>query len=246
VRQSDYYRIQGYFSQTHSRDVVIATPDQQAAHQAILDPIEAETKKLRASMRKATEEEKGKIQLRLEELDEKMPPPLKAYYAVTNNTKELTPIHLLGRGDYRSKGAKVGMRPLGILLPDVLINTGTPVAVAISAAYVPIGTVVKLRLASETSDTSIDCAPWPAPFRPPPPPVLPPSPSRSPSPTSAPPGRELKRVSSQRTQAQTCEGLVQGGLSLLSLSHADEHPRSENPLLETSRAGQSRRGCDHL
>jgi len=51
-------------------------------------------------------------------LDEKMPPPLKAYYAVTNNTKELTPIHLLGRGDYRSKGAKVGMRPLGILLPD--------------------------------------------------------------------------------------------------------------------------------
>ena len=117
-RQSDYYRIQGYFSQTHSRDVVIATPDQQAAHKAILDPIDAETKKLRASMRKATEEEKGKIQIRLEELDEKMPPPLKAYYAVTNNTKELTPIHLLGRGDYRSKGAKVGMRPLGILLPD--------------------------------------------------------------------------------------------------------------------------------
>ena len=117
-RQSDYYRIQGYFSQTHSRDVVIATPDQQAAHKAILDPIDAETKKLRTSMRKATEEEKGKIQIRLEELDEKMPPPLKAYYAVTNNTKELTPIHLLGRGDYRSKGAKVGMRPLGILLPD--------------------------------------------------------------------------------------------------------------------------------
>ena len=117
-RQSDYYRIQGYFSQTHSRDVIIATPEQQAAHKAILDPIEAEIKTLRASMRKATEEEKGKIQIRLEELDEKMPPPLKAYYAVTNNTKELTPIHLLGRGDYRSKGAKVGMRPLGILLPE--------------------------------------------------------------------------------------------------------------------------------
>ncbi|MCX6614175.1 MAG: DUF1549 and DUF1553 domain-containing protein [Acidobacteria bacterium] len=117
-RQSDYYRIQGYFSQTHSRDVIIATPEQQAAHKAILDPIEAEIKTLRANMRKASEEEKGKIQLRLEALDEKMPPPLEAYYAVTNNPKELTPIHLLGRGDYRSKGAKVGMRPLGILLPE--------------------------------------------------------------------------------------------------------------------------------
>jgi hypothetical protein len=119
-RQSDYYRIQGYFSQTHSRDVIIATAEQQAAYKALVDPIEAEIKKLRAEMRKATEVEKGKIQIRLEELDEKMPAPLQAYYAVTNNPKELTPIHLLTRGDYRSKGAKVGMRPLGILLPETL------------------------------------------------------------------------------------------------------------------------------
>lgn len=117
-RQSDYYRLQGYFAQTHSRDVMVATPEEQAAYKATMEPMEAEIRKLRSAMRKATEEEKGKIQIRLEELDEKMPPPLKAYYAVANNTKELTPIHLLGRGDYRNKGAKVGMRPLGILLPE--------------------------------------------------------------------------------------------------------------------------------
>ena len=44
------------------------------------------------------------------------------------------------------------------LLPDVQINSGTAVNVAISASNIPLGTVVKLRLASEQIDTIIDCA----------------------------------------------------------------------------------------
>ena len=117
-RQSDYYRLQGYFAQTQSKDVIIASPEEQAKYKATMEPIEGEMRKLRFAMRRATEEEKGKIQLRLEELDEKMPAPMTAYYAVSNEPKDMTPIHLLGRGDYRNKGAKVGMRPLGILLPE--------------------------------------------------------------------------------------------------------------------------------
>ncbi len=118
IRQSDYYRLQGYFAQTDTNDVIVATPEQQAAYRATVTPIEAEMRKLRGSMRRASEEEKGKILTRLEELDEKMPLPLTAMYAVKNNTAGMTQIHLLGRGDYRNKGPKVGMRPLGILLPD--------------------------------------------------------------------------------------------------------------------------------
>jgi hypothetical protein len=118
IRQSDYYRLQGYFAQTHSNDVVIASPEEQAAHKAAVEPIESEMRKLRYSMRKASEEDKGKILTQIEELDEKMPPPLTAYYAVDNNPKEMTQIHLLARGDYRNKGAQVGMRPLGVILPD--------------------------------------------------------------------------------------------------------------------------------
>ena len=117
-RQSDYYRLQGYFAQTQSKDVIIASPEEQAKHKAAMEPIEGEMRKLRGAMRRASEEEKGKIQIRLEELDEKIPAPMTAYYAVSNEPKEMTPIHLLGRGDYRNKGAKVGMRPLGILLPE--------------------------------------------------------------------------------------------------------------------------------
>ncbi len=117
-RQSDYYRLQGFFAQTQSNDIVIATPEEQAKYKAVVDPIETEMRKLRFSMRRASEEEKGKILARLEEIDEKMPLPLTAYHAVSDNVREMTPIHLLARGDYRNKGDSVGMRPLGILLPE--------------------------------------------------------------------------------------------------------------------------------
>ena len=118
IRQSDYYRIQGYFAQTQPNDVIVATPEEQARYKATIAPLEGEMRKLRSSMRRASEEEKGKIQTRLEELDEKMPLPLTAMYAVRNDAREMTPIHLLARGDYRNKGARVGMRPLGVLLPE--------------------------------------------------------------------------------------------------------------------------------
>jgi hypothetical protein len=118
IRQSDYYRMQGYFAQTHPDDIVVATKEEQAAWQATVKPIEAEMFNLRRQMRRASEEEKGKLIVKLEELDEKMPLPLTAMYAVKNDFKEMTAIHILGRGDYRNKGPKVGMRPLGVLLPD--------------------------------------------------------------------------------------------------------------------------------
>ena len=118
IRQSDYYRLQGFFAQTQANDVIVASAEEQAKYKATLDPLEKEMLTLRMSMRRASEEEKGKLQVRLEALDEKMPAPLTAMYAVSDNPKEMTPIHLLGRGDYRNKGAKVGMRAMGVLLPD--------------------------------------------------------------------------------------------------------------------------------
>lgn len=118
IRQSDYYRLQGYFAQTHANDIVVASAEEQAKYKETMGPLEAEMRKLRFAMRKATEEEKGKILTRLEEIDEQIPSPPAAMYAVRNEPKEMTPIHLLAAGDYRNKGAKVGMRPPGVLLPE--------------------------------------------------------------------------------------------------------------------------------
>ncbi len=118
IRQSDYYRMQGYFAQTHANDIITASAEEQAAWKAKVTPLEQEMRKLRFAMRRAPEEEKGKIEVQLEKLDEQMPLPLTSMYAVKNEPKEMTQIHLLTRGDYRFKGAKVGMRPMGILVPD--------------------------------------------------------------------------------------------------------------------------------
>jgi hypothetical protein len=65
-RQSDYYRMQGYFAQTQSNDVIVATAEEQAAWKAKVDPIEQEMRRLRFQMRKASEEDKGKLETQLE------------------------------------------------------------------------------------------------------------------------------------------------------------------------------------
>jgi hypothetical protein len=130
IRQSDYYRLQGYFAQTHANDIVVASAEEQARYKQTMEPLEAEMRQLRTAMRRASEEEKGKILMRLEAIDEQIPSPPAAMYAVRNEVKEMTPIHLLAAGDYRNKGAQVGMRPPGVLLaeetPELPLATGKP------------------------------------------------------------------------------------------------------------------------
>jgi hypothetical protein len=117
-RQSDYYRLQGYFSQAQPHDLIRATPEEQAAYKSVVDPLQLEIKQLQSKMRKAPEEEKGKLQTQLDAIDEKMPLPLTAIYAVKDDPKAATPIHLLFKGDYQQQLDSVGARPLGILLPE--------------------------------------------------------------------------------------------------------------------------------
>ncbi len=129
-RQSDYYRLQGFFAQTQANDLMRATKEEQAAWHATVDPLEQQTRQLQMKMRRAPEEEKGKLQAELDSIDEKMPLPLTAIYAVKDAPKEATPVHTLFHGDYLDPREAVGARPLGVLLPDNTpeepITTETP------------------------------------------------------------------------------------------------------------------------
>jgi hypothetical protein len=58
------------------------------------------------------------LELQLEELDDKMPAPLASIYSVNDEPKKASPIQILFHGDYLNPVAKVGVRPLGILLPE--------------------------------------------------------------------------------------------------------------------------------
>ncbi|HYI93723.1 MAG TPA: DUF1549 and DUF1553 domain-containing protein [Bryobacteraceae bacterium] len=117
-RQTDYYRMQAHFAQLQPNDLVLATREEQDAWKAKATPVEQEMRKLQSAMRRAPEAEKAKIELQIESLEDKMPPPLPAIYTVSDNAQKAAPIHVLARGDYQSKGPRVGPRPLGVLLED--------------------------------------------------------------------------------------------------------------------------------
>jgi hypothetical protein len=117
-RQSDYYRLQAHFAQTQPNDVVLASKEEQAEWKVKATPLEQERRRLQMQLRRAPDAEKAKLELQLEELDDKMPAPLASIYSVTDEPKKASPIQILFHGDYLNPVAKVGVRPLGILLPE--------------------------------------------------------------------------------------------------------------------------------
>jgi hypothetical protein len=56
--------------------------------------------------------------MEIDSIDEKMPPPLTAIYAVKDDPKQATPVHTLFHGDYLDPREAVGARVLGVLLPE--------------------------------------------------------------------------------------------------------------------------------
>jgi len=117
-RQSDYYRMQAHFAQLQPNDLVLASKEEQEAWKAKSAPVEAEIKKLQFALRKAPDGQKAALEMQIEALEDKMPPALPAIYTVQDDLKKTQPIFVLARGDYQNKVAKVGPRPLGVLLPD--------------------------------------------------------------------------------------------------------------------------------
>ncbi len=118
IRQSDYYRIQAYFAASQSIDVPKSTPEQQAAWKAEVARMNGEIRRLRIAMKTASPDEQGVMIKKIETLQEDMPLPPSSLHSMSDDMARKTTIHLLPRGDYRNPGDTVGMRPLGVLLPD--------------------------------------------------------------------------------------------------------------------------------
>ena len=129
IRQSDYYRMQAFFAAVYGTDV----PARDArgggrVESESREPVEAEIKELAAprcsscrSMPNAADQARAVTEETRRWLRRRCREPLPSILRVAATTGERSPIHLLARGDYQNKGDRVGMRPLGVLLPD-----GTP------------------------------------------------------------------------------------------------------------------------
>ncbi len=130
IRHTDYYRMQAFFATTHDRDIPLASAEEQSAWKQKTAEVESEIKKLRASMKGMKGSEKELMEKKIKDVESRMPEPLPALYSVANDPEKASPIHVLARGDYNNKGARVGMRPLGILMPEstpeLPASTATP------------------------------------------------------------------------------------------------------------------------
>jgi hypothetical protein len=118
IRQSDYYRMQAYFAGVWGKDVPHSTPAEQAAWQARSEQYEQQMKRMKAAMQDASAAEHAALENKIEELKDKMAETPPALFTVTDDPARRSEIHLLARGDYQNKGDRVGMRPLGVLLPQ--------------------------------------------------------------------------------------------------------------------------------
>ena len=118
IRHKDYYRMQAFFAPTWDKDIVTVSDAEQNAWKEKKTAVESEVKKLRGQMRGLKGEARKQMEDRLKSIEERMPEPLPALYSVSNDFSKASPIHVLARGEYKNKGEKMGMRTLGVLLPD--------------------------------------------------------------------------------------------------------------------------------
>jgi hypothetical protein len=117
-RQSDYYRMQAHFAQLQPNDIVLASKEAQDDWKAKAQPVEQQKRRLQMQLRRAPEADKAKLEADLDALDDQMPAPLESIYSVMDEPQKASPIKVLFHGDYLNPVATVGVRTLGILLPD--------------------------------------------------------------------------------------------------------------------------------
>jgi hypothetical protein len=115
--QADYYRLQAFLAAAQEHDVVLAGPREQAAWKAKTDEVQAEIKRVKQSLAGLKGADRAQVEEKVQELEQRLPPPLPAISTVRDVEAERTPVHVLRRGDPDKKGRQVGPRFPGLLLP---------------------------------------------------------------------------------------------------------------------------------
>ena len=118
IRQTDYYRLQAFLAATNEHEVSLVDDKSQANWQAETDTIKAEIERIKKQLSGKTGEEEQRLRKQLAETENKLPESRAYIFSVKNIEEKRTTIHLLERGDEYKKQQKLGMRVLGILLPD--------------------------------------------------------------------------------------------------------------------------------
>jgi len=118
IPQKDYYRLQAFLSATHEYEIPSASSKEQAEWKQRVDALEAEIGKIKKTLAGTAGPSRQEIEARLKAAEARRPQPLPTIFSVRNDAQKRAPIHLLIRGNEFKKGKQVGLRALGVLLPD--------------------------------------------------------------------------------------------------------------------------------
>ena len=130
ILQKDYYRLQAYFAATQEDSVLLMSPAEREPYEAKSKPLLARIDELRALLENLGDADRQTVTRQLREAEAKLPPAPPSILTTRNEPAKRTPIHVLKRGDWESKGDPVGPRPPTVLvsdeLPELPADTAAP------------------------------------------------------------------------------------------------------------------------
>ncbi len=121
IRQKDYYRIQAFFATTQHREIPLSSAAEQESWNSKTAELKKELSALQKKLKTLEGSEKTALERIVGEKEKLLPDPLPSLQTVQDARAKYVPVHVLERGNSAAPGEKVGMRTLGVLLPD-----GTP------------------------------------------------------------------------------------------------------------------------
>ncbi|MEY2877732.1 MAG: hypothetical protein RLZZ15_112, partial [Verrucomicrobiota bacterium] len=120
ILQKDYYRLQAYFAATQEHSVLLMSPAEREPFEAKWKPLNAQLDELRALLENLGGADRQTVTRQIRDLEAKLPPAPPSILTTRNEPDKRTPIHVLKRGDWDSKGEPVAPRPPTVLVSDNL------------------------------------------------------------------------------------------------------------------------------
>ncbi len=118
IRQADYYRLQAFLAAGFEVNLEIADDERKAAWARQQQAFDEEVEQIKAQLKEAQGRREERLMEQLKALQLRAPRPLPTISTVRNDDEQRTPVYLLERGDPDRRGQRLGMRVLGVLLPE--------------------------------------------------------------------------------------------------------------------------------
>ncbi len=118
VSQKDYYQLQAFLAATQENDIPRVSPAEHAAWKTRTDALNEEIARLKESLKGTSGEAEARLREQIRKTEESLPKPLPSLASIRNDLAQVTPVHVLKRGDPDRKEEQVGLKGVSVLWPS--------------------------------------------------------------------------------------------------------------------------------